>query len=31
MKKFCKDLKGHATELISYEKKRNDTINLQGM
>ena len=28
MKKFCKDLKGHATRIINYEKKKNDyTIN----
>ena len=32
MKKFCKDLKKHATEIINYEKKkkkkkRNDTPN----
>ena len=27
MKKFCKDLRKHATKLINYEKKKNDTIN----
>ena len=29
MEKFCKDLKEHATKIISYEKKkkRNDTTN----
>ena len=27
MKKFCKDLKEHATKIINYEKKRYDTIN----
>ena len=27
MKKFCKDLREHATRIISYEKKKNDTIN----
>ena len=27
MKKFCKDLKGHATKIINFEKKRNDTFN----
>ena len=27
MKKFCEDLKEHATKIIDYEKKRNDTIN----
>ena len=27
MKKFCKDLREHATKIISYEKKKNDTIN----
>ena len=27
MKKFCKDLREHATKVISYEKKKNDTIN----
>ena len=26
MKKFCKDLREHATKIINYEKK-NDTIN----
>ena len=28
MKKFCKDLKEPAANIIDYEKKRNDTINL---
>ena len=27
MKKCCKDLREHATKIISYEKKKNDTIN----
>ena len=27
MKKFCQDLKKHATKIINYEKKRHDTIN----
>ena len=27
MKKFCKDLREHATKIIKYEKKKNDTIN----
>ena len=27
MKKFCLDLREHATKIINYEKKRNDTIN----
>ena len=27
MKKFCKDLREHATKIINYEKKQNDTIN----
>ena len=27
MKKFCKDLREHATKLINYEKKKNATIN----
>ena len=27
MKKFCKDLREHATKIINYEKKKNDTIN----
>ena len=27
MKNFCLDLKEYATEIINYEKKRNDTIN----
>ena len=27
MKKFCKDLRTHATKIINYEKKKNDTIN----
>ena len=26
VKNFCKDLKEHATKIISYKKKRNDTI-----
>ena len=26
-KKFCKDLREHATKIINYEKKRYDTIN----
>ena len=30
MKKFCEDLKGHASKIINYEKKTNDTINLSG-
>ena len=27
MKGFCRDLKERATEIINYEKKRNDIIN----
>ena len=27
MERFCKDLKEHATKIINYQKKRNDTIN----
>ena len=27
MKKFCKDLRTHATKIINCEKKKNDTIN----
>ena len=27
MNKFCRDLRKHATKLINYEKKRNDTSN----
>ena len=27
MKTFCKDLREHATRIINYEKKKNDTIN----
>ena len=27
MKKFCLDLREHATKIINYEKKRNDTLN----
>ena len=27
MEKFCKDLKEHATKIINYKKKRNDTTN----
>ena len=27
MKKFCKDLREHATKIINYEKKKSDTIN----
>ena len=27
MKKFCKDLRKHATKIINYKKKKNDTIN----
>ena len=27
LKRFCKDLKDLVTEIINYEKKRNDTIN----
>ena len=27
MKRFCKDLKDHATKIISYEKKENNVIN----
>ena len=27
MKKFCKDLREHATKITNYEKKKNDTIN----
>ena len=27
MKKFCKDLREHATKIINYEKKKNNTIN----
>ena len=30
MKKICKNLKEHATKIINYEKKRNDTINKGG-
>ena len=30
MKLFCEDLKKHVTRMISYEKKRNDTINKKG-
>ena len=26
MERFCKDLKEHATKIINYEKKRNDTL-----
>ena len=26
--KFCKDLREHATKIINYEKKRNDSTNL---
>ena len=26
MKNFCLDLREHATEIINYEKKRNDTV-----
>ena len=26
MEKFCKEVKEHATQIINYEKKRNDTI-----
>ena len=27
MKNFCLDLRKHATKLINYEKKINDTLN----
>ena len=27
MKNFCLDVREHATKIINYEKKRNDTIN----
>ena len=27
MKKFCKDLREHASKIINFEKKKNDTIN----
>ena len=27
MERLCKDLKEHATKIINYAKKRNDTIN----
>ena len=27
MKKFCKDLREHATKIINYAKEKNDTIN----
>ena len=27
MKTFCIDLREHATKIINYEKKKNDTIN----
>ena len=27
MKNFCLDLREHATKIINYEKKRNDTLN----
>ena len=27
MENFCKEVKEHATQIINYEKKRNDTIN----
>ena len=27
MKNFCLDIREHAIKIISYEKKRNDTIN----
>ena len=27
LKNFCTDLKEHATKIINYEKKRNETIN----
>ena len=29
MKNFCEDLKKHTTEIINYEKKRNDVVNKQ--
>ena len=29
-KNFCLDLKEHATKIINYEKKRNDTINKES-
>ena len=29
MKKFCKDLRKHATKINTYEKKKNDTINIK--
>ena len=29
MKKFCKDLRKHATKIINYEKKKNDTANIR--
>ena len=27
MKKFCKDLRKHATKIINYKKKKSDTIS----
>ena len=30
MKKFCKDLREHATKIINCEKKRYDAINKRG-
>ena len=27
MERFCKDIKEHATKIINYEEKRNDTTN----
>ena len=27
MKKFCLDLREHATKISNYEKKKNDSIN----
>ena len=29
IKRFCKSLKGHAMEIIKFEKKEDDTINRQ--
>ena len=29
MKNFCLDLREHATKIINYEKKRNDTIEME--
>ena len=29
MKNFCTNFKEHATKIINYEKKRDDTVNKQ--